>query len=410
MDVRRFSLAVGVIFSLFLLASCGASMSPVAQTTSQPSFSSRTTATPTTGPTPTTTPPRISGFLAQSASFVSADDGFVLGVVACPAGNCLALRHTVDRGASWRAVPPPPTTLGDIDTDGGVSEVHFADALDGWAFDGSLWATHDGGQHWHVVDLGGLVVAMASGAGIAFALVAACVPSSSCTAPGHLYRSPVGQDSWTEVSGVSAGRLDQGSFSLVAEGRTVFVLTAYPSPDILGSSDGVHFAPLSIPCSPPNTGGQSPFMPGSLAASDPADVAVACLGGVGTGNQFKQAFVSHNGGHTYQRLPDPPTPGDGAQLAMPAPATLLLGAVSAATLVYRIVSPDSSWDMPVFLGGGGIALTDLAFVDPSHGAFVFGAATFALSILSAGNPPSGLGALYLTNDAGAHWLPVHIPT
>jgi len=353
-------------------------------------------------------PIKVSGFLVQSASFVSASAGFVLGVVGCPTGTCLALRLTVDRGAIWTALPPPPTTLGGSDTGAGVSELHFADALDGWAFDGSLWVTHDGAQHWHVVDLGGPVVAMASGAGVAYALVAGCVPSSSCTAPGHLYRSPVGEDSWAEVKGVSAGRLDQVSFSLVAEGGTVFVLDAYPSPEILRSSDGVHFAPLADPCSP-ETNHPFPFLLGNMAASDPSDIAVACLGGAAAGSEAKQAYLSHDGGDTYRRLPDPPTGGDGAELAMPAPNTLLLGAVSAATWVYRVAPPDTSWDTPLFLDGGGIALSDLAFVDPSHGALVFGAATFALSILSAANPPSGLGTLYLTDDSGVDWHLVHIP-
>ncbi len=367
----------------------------------------RTTVPSTAGPTPTTLPPRISGFLAQSVSFVSADVGFVLGIVACPSGACLALRHTVDRGASWTSVPPPPSTLGGVGTGGGVSELHFANALDGWAFDGSLWATHDGAQHWHAVNLGGPVVAITSGAGVAFALVDACVPSSSCTAPGHLYRSPAGQDSWAQVPGVS-GRFDEGSISLVAEGSTVFLMSGYPNPQILGSSDGVHFAPLVIPCTPESNEG--PFSPGSLAASDPSDVAVLCLGGVGTGNQFKQVYVSHDSGHTYQSLPDPPTGGDGAELAMPAPQTVLFGSSSAASIVYRVIAPGGTWNTPLVLENGGVGLADLAFVDPSDGVVVGGPADLALSILSFPNPPSDLGSLFLTDDGGADWQLVKIPT
>jgi hypothetical protein len=396
------------ILPLVVLAACGEAVHPVAETTTQAPSVSLTTTPPTTGPTPTTMPIKVSGFLAQSASFVSAAAGFVLGVVGCPLGTCLALRRTVDRGAVWTTLPPPPSPLGGFDTGAGVSELHFADALDGWAFGGSLWATHDGAQHWHVVDLGGPVVAVASGAGVTDALVEGCVPSSSCTAPGHLYRSPVGQDSWAEVAGVSVERLDQVSFSLVAEGQAVFVLDAYPSPEILRSSDGVHFVPLTAPCSP-EINHSYPFLPYDLAASDPSDVAVACLGGAAAGSEDKQVYISHDGGDTYKRLPDPPAGGDGAELAMPSPNTLLLGAASAATWVYRVAPPDTSWATPLFLDGGGIALSDLAFVDPSHGALVFGAATVALSILGLANPPSGLGTLYLTDDSGAHWRLVHIP-
>jgi len=406
-DMRRVPVAIAPVLLLALVAGCDGSMPRVAPTTVPPPGGSRVTVTPTTGPTTTTMPPKISGFLAQSASFVSADDGYVLGVDPCPTGACLALRHTTNRSASWTTIPPPATTL---DLSGsGVSELHFADALNGWAFGPALWVTHDGGRDWHDIDIGGPVVAMASGAGIGFALVEACVPSSSCTALAHLYRSPVGQDSWAQVPGVS-GRFDEGSFSLVVEGRTVFVLNANPSAQILASSDGLHFAPLPVPCSPQTMGEAGPFVPASLAASDPSDVAVACLGGAGTGNQFKQAYVSHDGGHTYQKLTDPPTAGGGAELVMPSPTTILLGSSSAASMVYRVASANGSWTTPLIFGNDGVELSDLAFVDPSHGAVVDGPANIALRLLSFANPPSSLGTLYLTDDGGTDWHLVHVPT
>jgi hypothetical protein len=288
-----------------------------------------------------------------------------------------------------------------------VSELHFADSVDGWAFGGSLWVTHDGGQEWHQVNLGGPIMAMASGAGIAYALVDPC-PSAPCAAPGHLYRSPVGGNSWSEVAGVS-GSFDRGSVSLVAEGRTVFVLTAYPDPEVLGSSDGIHFTALTAPCSAEANQPQS-AAPATLAASDPDDVAIACLGGVAAGSQPKQLYLSHDGGHTYQRLTDPPMGGDGAELAMPAPTTVLLGASSGATQVYRVAPPDASWTTPLVFNDGGVGVSDLGFVDPVHGALVHGNAIAAIPTLSTANPPSGLGTLYLTDDGGADWSLVPVPT
>jgi hypothetical protein len=403
--VRRVAIAAAIGLLVLLSTGCGQAATLTGVATTEHLGGVGTTVPPTIGPTTTTTPPKITGFLAQSASFVTADDGFVLGIVACPKRRCLALHHTADRGARWTSDPAPPTTL---DTGGatGVSELHFADAHDGWAYGATVWATRDGARKWHVVKLPGRVVAMASGAGEAYALVEPC-EWTPCYTPGHLYRSPVGHDSWTEVPGVS-DRYDLGEVSLVAEGRSVFVLAGYPKPEILGSSDGIGFAPLTDPC-PTATPGEAvnPSL-ASLAASGPSDVAVACLGGVAAGNQTKLAYVSHDGGHTYQSLPEPPTGGDGAELAMPAPTSLLLGAASGATLVYRIASPDASWTTPFFVPGG-IDVADLAFVDPAHGAFVYGAASVALSMLGLSNPPSGLGALFLSDDGGAHWHRVPIP-
>ena len=402
MDIRPFVIAAGAVLTSALLTACSGPSAPRAHTTTRPSLPSQAT-TPTRSTTSTSV--TTTGFLAQSASFVTVDVGFVLGVTSCSTGTCLSLMHTVDRGASWVSASPPPTTLGATDTTG-VSELHFADAVDGWAFGGSLWATHDGGQEWQAVDIGGPVVAMASGAGVVYALVEPCA-SAPCTDPGHLYRSPVAQNSWSEVPVVS-GQFDRGAVSLVAEGQTVFVLSAYPEPEILGSSDGVHFTALPVPCSaePEQPG---PFAPASLAASDPDDLAVACLGGVAAGSQAKQLYISHDGGHSYQRLPDPPLGGDGAELAMPAPTTVLLGAWSGATQVYRIAPPDSSWTTPLIFGDGGVGVTDLGFVDPAHGAVIHGNALTALPNLSTANPPSGLGTLYLTGDGGAGWQPAPIP-
>jgi hypothetical protein len=366
------------------------------------------TVAPTTGPTTasTTTRPTLAGFLAQSASFVTADDGFLLGLVACPAGTCLALRHTVDGAGTWTAPAAPPTTTADTAA-GDVPGLHFADAQDGWVFGTTLWATHDGAQTWHEVSLQGSVVAMASGAGVAYALIAPCA-SAPCAGPGHLYSTPVGQDSWAEIPGL-AGGFDTDSSALVVEGRSVFVMMASPDPEILGSTDGVHFAPLPIPCSPETTGAV-PFTPTDLAASDPSDVAVACVGGVAAGSQMKQVYLSHDGGHSYAPLPDPPAGGDGTGLAMPAPTTVLLAASSGATEVYRIASPDLSWTTPLLLGGGGVPVTDPAFVDPDHGTLVFGPATFSLSILGSSFAPSDLGTLYLTDDGGATWHPEPVAT
>jgi hypothetical protein len=401
---------VAAIVPVVVLCSCGAGGGPApsrATPTTEHGAPSRVTVAPTTPPTTastTTTRPTVPGFLAQSASFVAADDGFLLGLVACPAGTCLALRHTVDGAETWTAVPAPPTTAADT-VGGGVPGLHFADATNGWVFGTSLWATHDGAQTWHEVTMGGSVVAMASGAGVAYALVEPCA-SAPCTGPGELYSTPVGRDSWAEVAGVS-GRFDTGTSALVAEGRSVFVMMASPSAEILGSTDGVHFAPLPVPCSPETTI-PGPFEPADLAASDPSDMAVACIASGGAGSQPKQAYISHDGGHSYERLPDPPAGGDGAALAMPTPTTLLLAASSGATEVYRIAPPDLSWTTPLFLGGGGVPVSDPAFVDPAHGALVFGPATFAVSILGTSYAPSGLGTLYLTDDGGAVWQPVPV--
>ncbi len=247
-------------------------------------------------------------------------------------------------------------------------------------------------------------MAMASGAGEVYALVNGCDTCDS----GLLYRSPVSHDSWTEVPGVT-GRFDPGEAGVVAEGSTVFVWADLPKPELLRASNGTDFTSLPIPCPPGSADEPVPFELGSLAASDPEDVAVACLGVAGAGSQEKQMFVSHNGGTTFLPLPVPvPGGGIGAQLAMPSATTVLFGTGSAATSVYRVAGPDNSWAASFMFSDGGVGLSDLAFVDPSHGAFVHGPASFVIPLLDSPDPPPEPGEVYLTDDGGSSWYPVDI--
>jgi len=352
-------------------------------------------------------PHKISGFLAQSVSFVTTEVGFVLGDIACPTGACFSLRQTTNRGASWTSVLPPPAALGESNYSEGP-ELHFADALDGWAYGATLWSTHDGAKQWREVNLGGTVFAMASGGGEVYALVEPCGSASACSASGGLYRSPVGQDSWTEVPGVS-GRFVAGGYGLVVEDHSVFVSIANPKPELLASSDGIHFVSLSVPCASAMDNGIGPFTIEAIAASDPSDMSVLCVGTPSMGGEAERAYLSRDGGHAFQSLPDPAV-GFGGELAMPNPTTLLLaGGLPSGSWVYRNSASNGSWSKSIEFSDQGVGLSDLAFVDPSHGEFVHGPASLALSFLNLPNPPSGLGEVYLTNDGGSDWYALNIP-
>jgi hypothetical protein len=412
MKLSRRAFAISVVLLVVVLSGCGTPPTPgPSATTASPSGSSATvppttlTPPPETGTTPTTLLPKISGFLAQSVSFVSADEGYVLGDVPCPTGACLALRKTTNRGVSWSSATVPPAALGESNYSGGA-ELQFANSLDGWAYGATLWATHDGAVQWNEVDLGGTVVAMASGRDEVYALVEPCGTASTCNAPGRLYRSPVDQDSWTEVRG-EFDEFAAGQFSLVVEGSSVFVLAAYPKAELLASSDGIHFVSLAVPCGPQPDQTES-TTPGALAASDPSHIAVLCLGDPGAGQQHKEVFISHDGGQRFERLPGPDGAELGGELSMPAPNTLLFGVSTAATSVSRMTAPDTRWVGSIGFRDGGAGLSDLAFVDPDHGAFIHGPASITRSLLSLPHPPSGLGEVYLTADGGSSWYPTHI--
>jgi len=397
--VRRIGFPLVLILSVVLLASC--SSPPVIVTL--PS----TTVPP--GPTTTTTtkPPTFPGFLAQSVSFVTLKKAYVLGVVSCPTGACLAFRETIDHGVTWTTLAPPPTTL---DTTGtaGVAQIKFANVKNGWAYGASLWSTHNGAASWEPVGIGGTVVALASSDGLAYALVSPCPASTRCTTPGKLYRTPIAKDAWTVVPGVT-GVFTPTTSSLVVVGRTVFVSSETPTPQILSSPTGVTFTALPIPCAPASKTTRGPFIPASLSAVSPSDMAVMCLGHSGSENQFKQAFVSSDGGHTYHRLPDPPATGEGADLVMAGVDVVLYSTISNDTSVVASVAPFTAWSTRLNFKDGGIGLSDLSFFDKFHGAVIYGAATASLKLLGLPDPPTSVGHLYFTHKSGASWHVVQIP-
>ena len=139
------------------------------------------TAAPTNSlaPTPTLTPttqplagaPVPAGFRPMSVTFVSTQQGWVLGSAPCATGRCPAIARTIDGGKTWTTIDAPKTTIGSepgVDVSGkGITGIRFADLRDGWAFGPELWATHDGGKTWKRLDpfSGGAVVALASSHG-----------------------------------------------------------------------------------------------------------------------------------------------------------------------------------------------------------------------------------------------------
>lgn len=294
-------------------------------------------------------------------------------MLAKTAGGHVVL-HTTNRGLHWSQVGTLPPAAN-------VSEIRYGDALDGWAFGPSLYATHDGGATWGPVPLPGQVIDVEASGGTAWALDQPCPQTSaSCAMPQVLERSPVATNAWQAVPGPA---LPAGAGGTVApHGSALYLLTGTL---VFGSSAGGPLAGLPNPC-------PSGTLAGDLAVSSATDVAVLCVGDAGAGSSTKQVFVSSDSGHTYHALPDAPRGGQTVGFAAASPTTIALAAASGESWIYRTAGADTTWSTPLSFPDGGAGWADLGFTDATHGVVV--------------SAPQQGGRIYLTSDAGATWTEV----
>ncbi len=268
---RRTTPAVAVLATIALtLAACSSGHARSASSGAAPSTGSSTAGSSGSGSSPSSGSvpasgaggpaggPVPAGFDAVSYTAVSTTEFWLLGAAPCSNPVCTSIVRTTDGGAHFVGIPAPPAPLAygaPAGTSGAVTELRFADPLDGYAFDPgagpgheAFWVTHDGGAHWHAVPLGGEVLAFTASGGEAYAVLATCTHSGCADA--RIARSPARTDAWTSTALPQASGAVQASLS--ARGRQVWI-DAEPGGAaggvLLHSTDGgATFTVRSSPC------------------------------------------------------------------------------------------------------------------------------------------------------------------
>jgi hypothetical protein len=345
-------------------------------------------------------PPVPKVFEAQSASFVSAQTGFVLGTRHCSRLPCTALlEKTVNGGATWASVPAPAVSLVPRFTTSpasAVNSVWFENANDGWLFAPGLWATTNGGKRWHrVTAVPGDVIDLAAAGGEVYA---SAEPAEGGLDQARLYESQVGSSQWKLVPKVLPTNL------VTVFGHSVWAGSASGAGDggfkpVLWTStdSGRHWSKLSFHCPQPD------LTASGVAAASTSDVAIACSNQAypQPGLSEKEVFTSTNGGRTFHLQGEPPEPGQVYGLAMPSgnPKVITLNSASGASYLYESTDGGKSWAATNAYTDGGLGFNDLAYASATTGYVVH----------FMGGPVIGYtDGLMKTTNAGRTWKNVTI--
>jgi hypothetical protein len=356
-------------------ATASASPSPVA------SASASATAAPSTpAPTP------IAGFEAASVTFVSSQDGWVLGTV----GGSLALARTQDGGRTWTSVTPPPTGFYTGSGSTGVSGIRFANQQDGWAYGYDLFATQNGGASWTQVTLPGLNASFGATPIQELETSAGSVDAVITGTSGFLIdTAALGSSSWTtSPTTVAYGAGPVPDAQLVLQGSSGWVVEndrVVAGGARLQSGSWSTWTP---PCTA--TGG-----PAVLAPSSAANLFAVCSQGIwASGPVSVRAYVSTTAGSSFTELATALPAACQGSSALASPTTSVAAAGCGGEIVATF-NGGGSWGT-VFTGSGNTSISYIGFTTSSQGVAIEASLT------------SSTGLLVMTRDGGHTWAAVSI--
>jgi photosystem II stability/assembly factor-like uncharacterized protein len=252
-----------------------------------------------------------------------------------------------------------------------VSQLRFANALDGYAFGPALWETDDGGATWANVPAPGQVTELETADGEAYALVTGAGSANSTS--NELLISPVGSRQWQQVP--TPTPLGYGA-QFAVSGPNLYVLGGNGDLVLLYSTDqGAHFSQRVDPCTA-GLGGSV-----TAAADGSSTLWAACPTGM-----MAEAMLSTNGGVTWRVATQTEEFPNSLKLAA-ASSSVTLASPSYQTLSGSLVQTTnggSSFSV-VLSGSSSSTVSWVGFSDPAR----------AYALLA--------GGLFESSDGGATW-------
>ena len=350
-----------------------------------------------------------SGFEPESASFVSSQIGFVLGIAQCTSGSCTTIARTQDGGTTWTSIPAPNVSLaqqGDpkSSTDS-VSKIRFLTINDGYLFGPDLYATHDGGTTWHKIILLGIAIGYQVNSletnGSNTYLIASnpnVIPS-----PNYLFISKATTDVFVKSKTVfPTGTPTQISVNpygavLAADnhGSVTTPLSAQIGTLYYQATGTTTWTRIKARCPSGLSANPLVALATPVLGSNSPQLILGCGGGAGAGSQEKTVVHSGDLKTTSPASARPPFGGILEAIASPDGKTIAVAASSGATFLYLSIDSGTTWKTVISDSTfGGAPIHDLGFTTATQGFAVIGHAT------TAGNRTS---IFLMTDDQGISW-------
>jgi len=342
--------------------------SSLASTASTPTTSSVTGTGPLGGVIP-------ADFQPGSFTAVSLDEWWMLGSARCltGSGTCGAIVRTTDGGSKFAGIPSPPVSSSE------VTQLRFANALDGYAFDPELWQTTNGGASWVKVATPGPVAELEAADGETYAL--GC-DAANC-ASIELRRSPVGSLKWRKVSTPVTLSYEA---QLAVSGPDLYLLSGIKPPLVLlySTDKAATFHKRANPCAA-TLGGSV-----TAAADGSSSIWAACPTGTEAGT-----WLSNNGGTNW--LQEQGGFPNSVQLAAASSLVALASSLqdqngTPPDAMERTTNGGRSYS-PVLSVSSFSTVLWVGFSDPVR----------AYALVEEGGSGSTTARLYESNDAGAAW-------
>jgi len=341
------------------------------------------------------------GFSANADTWLTAQQGWLLGAAPCGTATCSDVLGTTDGGTTWHlagTVKAPIASLGHGTP--GITEVRFGTPAVGWAFGigAFLFQTTNGGKSWTRMPVPGgaqQVLDLATGPAGTYAVTSYCVLGKPiCSHPLGFWRIGAAPGStWTPItlslpSNVTA--------NVAVLGKTVYVVDnqlLHGQPDKLyASTDGLHFAARTAPCAHSQDLALLQAVPISATS-----VALLCDGNPGFSKAVKTVYISADTGKTDTYAGQMGLFGIQAELTASPSGNLAVASWSDGSFIYINNTHKTLWTMVEGIGDGGVGWNDPNYVSNTTAWVVYGPADFV-----------GPGQLWVSRDSGQHWAPVKL--